>query len=70
MVGIVGGTILGQGILVGLVARVHPGIEVACDVRTLALLAGAMMAIVLGGAALPGLRAASAEPDSLMGPPA
>jgi predicted lysophospholipase L1 biosynthesis ABC-type transport system permease subunit len=67
--GIVMGTALGQGILVGMIASIHPGIEVAPDFRAMALLAGAMMVVVFGGAILPGLRAARAEPDSLMGPP-
>ena len=65
--GAVIGTIAGSAIVVGVVSKVHPALGVWPEASVIGWLVAATLAVVLAGAAVPGLRAARAEPTTLMG---
>ena len=65
--GAVIGTITGSVILLGVVSRVHPALGAAPEAGAIGWMVAATLAVVLAGAAIPGLRAARAQPTTLMG---
>ena len=65
--GAVIGTIAGSAILLGVVSKVHPALGVWPEASVIGSMVAATLAVVLAGAAIPGLRAARAEPTTLMG---
>ena len=65
--GTVIGSVAGSALLLGVVSRVHPALGVRPDMSVVGWIMAATLAVVLAGAAVPGLRAARAEPTTLMG---
>ncbi len=65
--GAVIGAIAGSAILLGVVSKVHPALGVWPEASAIGSMVAATLAVVLAGAAVPGLRAARAEPTTLMG---
>jgi hypothetical protein len=53
--------------MLGVVSKVHPALGVWPGASVIGTTAAATLAVVLAGAAIPGLRAAHAEPTTLMG---
>ena len=61
------GAIAGSAIVRGVVSRVHPALGAWPEVSAVGAMVAATLAVVLAGAAIPGMRAARAEPMTLMG---
>jgi len=61
------GAVAGAAIVRAVVSRVHPALGAWPEASAIGAMVAAALAVVLAGAAIPGLRAARAEPMALMG---